>query len=248
MISYCLDLLRQSGKNNFTKLIEAVRVNNIEKVRQLIKDAKLLGIAKKTVNIPNKKGQSPLWSASLRGYTKVVSLLLDNGADVNQSSNKGATPLFIASQKNHLPVVIELVSRGADVNQSMNDGASPAYIAAQKGNIEVLNFLISKEIDVGQKSYQNFTLLHIAASKNHHSIVEMLLKEPKIRNLIDDISNKFNHTPLTVAVYSDGDLEMMRLLINNGADKDKAGHQNKTPLEWARVKEKTDIVKYLQSL
>ena len=61
-------------------------------------------------------------------------------------------------------------------------------------------------------------------------------------------SNMFNHTPLTVAIRWDGDLAMIKLLINAGADKDKAGYQNKTPLEWAREKGKSDIVKYLQNL
>ena len=228
--------------------MDAVQVNNIAKVQQLIKDASFYGVLKQMVNIPDKDGRSPLWSASFDGYTNIVTLLLDAGAEINQSENSGATPLCVASQENHLPVVKELVSHGADINKARNDGVSPAYKAAQKGNIEVLKFLIAKGVDVGQKVNQNYTLLHVAAYNNQHSIAEMLLKEPKGKKLIDDTSNISNDTPLTSAIYGDGDLAMTKLLMNAGADKDKAGDKNRTPLEWARAKGKSDIVKYLQNL
>ena len=229
-------------------MMEAVVANYDDKVQQLIKDASFYGVTKQMVNIPDIEGRSPLWVASFYGYSKIVSLLLDAGAEINQSSNVDSTPLFVASQENHLPVVKELVSHGADVNKARNDGNSPAYIAAQCGNIDVLRFLISTGIDIGQKGWKNYTLLHVAAYSNQHSIVEMLLKEPKFKILIDDTSNTYNDTPLTVAIKWYGDLEMIKLLTNNGADKDKAGHLNKTPLEWARKEEKTDIMKYLQNL
>ena len=228
--------------------MDAVNANNIAKIQQLIKDASFYGVIKQMVNIPDITGQSPLWRASFDGCNKIVSLLLDAGAEINQSSYSGATPLFAASQENHLHVVKELVSRGADMNKAKHSGTSPAYIAAQKGNIDILNFLITNGVDVGQKNYQKFTILHVAATYNHHSIVELLLNEPKIKKMIDDTSNIDNDTPLTRAIYFDGDLEMIKLLINNGANKDKAGYQNKTPLEWAREKEKSDIVKYLKNL
>ena len=242
------DLLKQNGEYKETQLMDAVRANNIAKLQQLIKDASFYGVLKQMVNIQDIDGQSPLWSASFYGYTNIVSMLLDAGADVNQLSNYGATPLYVASQQNHLPIVKELLSRGADMNKSTNKGSSPAYIAAYKGNIDVLTFLIAKGVDVGQKGFNEYSLLHVAASHNQHPTVEFLLKEPKIKELIDDSTNTFNDTPLTLAIQEDGDLEMIKLLIKNDANKDKAGYQNKTPLQWAIEKEKTDVVKYLQNL
>lgn len=226
--------------------MDAVQGNNIAKVQQIIKDASFYGVLKQMVNIPDKDGRSPLRSASFYGYTNIVSMLLDAGAEINQPTNDGATPLYVASQNNHLPVIKELVSRGADINKVDNDKVSPAYKAAQCGNVDVLRFLIAKGVDVRQKSYENQTLLHIAALTNHHSIVKLLLKDPKIKKLIDDSSNTHNDTPLTFAIRCDGDLAMVKLLVNHGANKDKGGNLNKTPLQWAREKNKSDIIKYLQ--
>ena len=227
--------------------MDAVRAKNIAKIQHLIKDARFYGVLKQMVNIPDKDGRSPLSSASFCGYTNIVSMLLDAGAEINQSSNDGFTPLCVASQQNHLPIVKELLSRGADMNKSTNFGSSPAYKAAEKGNIDVLTFFISKGVDVGQKGVNKYSLLHIAALNNHHSLVELLLKEPKIKELIDDSSNTDNHTPLTGAIQWYGDLAMIKLLMKNGANKDKAGTQNLTPLQLARAKEKSDIIEYLQS-
>ena len=228
--------------------MRAVKANNIAQVQQLIKHASYYGVIKQMVNITSKNGRSPLFEASLHGYTNIVYVLLDAGAEVNQAENSGATPLYAASQNNHLPIVKELASRGADINKVENyQGSSPALMATQEGNIDILKFLIAKGVDVGQKCYHNWTLLHMAAGHNHHSIVELLLKEPKIKKLIDDTSNTRHHTPLTVAINWEGDLEMIKLLMNNGANKEKAGYEGKTPLEWAREMEKSDIVIYLQN-
>ena len=142
--------MRQSGEWKVAKLMDAVNMNNIERVRQLIKDAYFFGVTKKMIIIPNKDGQSPLWGASFLGYTNIVILLLDAGTEVIQSSNNGATPFHAASQENH----------GADVNKSNNDGSFPAYMAAKNGNIDVLNFLILRGTDVGKKLPEHYTTLH----------------------------------------------------------------------------------------
>ena len=73
--------------------MDAVYAKNIAKIQHLIKDASFYGVLKQMVNIPDKDEESPLWLASFYGYTNIVSMLLDAGADVNQSSNGGATSL-----------------------------------------------------------------------------------------------------------------------------------------------------------
>ena len=69
-----------------------------------------------------------------------------------------------------------------------------------------------------------------------------------MKSLINDASHELNDTPLTLSIYFDGDLRMVKLLLAHGASKDKPGDQNKTPEQWAKERGKTDILKYLQSL
>ena len=62
-------------------------------------------------------------------------------------------------------------------------------------DINVFSYFISKRIDVGQKDFENFTLLYTAAKNNHYSDVEMILKEPKIKNLRNNSYHSFNSAP-----------------------------------------------------
>lgn len=62
----------------------------------------------------------------------------------------------------------------------------------------------------------------------------MLLDNYNARTFIDDAPNKFKHTPLTIAIKWNGDLEMAKILFEEGrANKNKVGCENKMPLEWA---------------
>ena len=240
---YFSDLLKQSG----AKLMQAVFNNNYEEVKNMIRDAKHFKIEEEMVNIRGKNGMTPLYQASFDGYLNIVSFLLDAKANIDQADYDGVTPLYVASQENKLEVVKELLQRGADVNKADNGGSTPAYIATQLCNKDVLKFLLSNGVKVDQKCFSNETILHKAAECNYHSIVEMLIKEFDIKNIINDSSNDYNQTPLTSAIRIDGDLQMVKLLVEAGADKKKVGHKNKTPLQWAEEKGKNDIVKYLRN-
>ena len=82
----------------------AVVNNNVTEVQRLIDIAKKLNIDQKMVNIPDNYSRTPLYQASWKGYTNIVSLLINAKANINQANKNGATPLFVASQRNNKDV------------------------------------------------------------------------------------------------------------------------------------------------
>jgi|LauGreDrversion2_3_1035106.scaffolds.fasta_scaffold81128_2 ankyrin repeat protein len=50
------------------------------------------------------------------GIAKVVRLLLEQGAKVDERANDGTTPLYLALQQGRIEVARILVASGADVN------------------------------------------------------------------------------------------------------------------------------------
>ena len=46
-----------------------------------------------------------LYEASFRGYSRMVEMILDHGADVNARTNQGVTSLYVAAQNGHLETV-----------------------------------------------------------------------------------------------------------------------------------------------
>lgn len=67
-------------------------------------------------------GLSALQWAAYNGHSKIVKLLIKNGADVNNKANDGRTPLIEATQMGHHETVKLLLENGANINAEDNTG------------------------------------------------------------------------------------------------------------------------------
>ena len=62
---------------------------------------------------------------------KVVTLLLERGADVNKVDENGWTALMHAAEEGHVETVTLLLERGADVNAAVKMTRQPSCNAAE---------------------------------------------------------------------------------------------------------------------
>ena len=76
-----------------------------------------------------------MYVASERGHTAAITLLIENGGDVNQATNNGTAPVYIASQEGHTAAIKLLIENGGDVNQAMNDGRTPVYLTVRENDV-----------------------------------------------------------------------------------------------------------------
>jgi ankyrin repeat protein len=108
------------------QLIEAIKQNNFDKVKELISTVNINEIfEEKDDNTKTKVKQTPLQYAVIMGNTQIVQLLIECGADINEGEiNSTSTLLYIASSKGHLGVVKLLIENGTDINKSNNSGWS----------------------------------------------------------------------------------------------------------------------------
>jgi ankyrin repeat protein len=67
----------------------------------------------KNANV-NQAGWSALHYAAIKGHSKIVSLLISKGAQVNQHSPDGDTPLISAVRSGDVDTVQALIRAGAD--------------------------------------------------------------------------------------------------------------------------------------
>lgn len=94
---------------------------------------------RQSINNADEMGGIALLLAAGRGYTDIVRLLLQKGANVNVNSKSGYTALIEAVRGGHQGVVKELLKRGVCVNKTMGtDGAT------------ALDFLKDKNSELGK--------------------------------------------------------------------------------------------------
>ena len=138
-----------------------------------------------------------MWIASKEGRHKIVKLLIEKGAKLDETDIEGRTPLFMACRQGHHAVVRLLVEAGADKDKSGLEGWTPLSIASNRGDLETVRLLIEKgaNLDKATKVYF-WTALYQACWWGHLEIVRLLVEAGA--NIAKKA--KDGNTPLDIAI------------------------------------------------
>jgi len=163
-------------------------------------------------------GLSPLLYAARDGRLDIVKILLAAKADVNQVDANGITPLVDAITNNHVDVARYLIDHGADVNASDWYGRTPLWSAVetrnqdfdantQENSIDRAPFVELIKVLIGHGANVNARTKEVPPFKRH------FLKGTGSLAWVDITGQ----TPFFTAALS-GDVTVMRLLLDHGAD------------------------------
>jgi ankyrin repeat protein len=176
--------------------------------------------------------QDPILEASFRGDLTTVRRLLDAGPDsakmhVESRDPLGMTALHKATWGGHPEIVRLLLERGADVNAKDGGGQTPVGLAARWGRGDLVDILLSHGADASARDDWGYTLLHYAARYDHVDVMRALLARGFDVNVMAP-----SGTPLHSAAFM-GRLNASRFLLDHGADLERRGSQQWTPLHVA---------------
>jgi ankyrin repeat protein len=184
-------------------------------------------------------GFTPILFAARQGNEDMARLLLDSGADVNDTDSTGASVLLVATIRGHSAFARLLLDRGADPNADKAGYTALHWAAAtvtideypyhfgQKwhewavlggmvtGRLELIKSLLAHGADPNAR---------ITREKNSVNQCDAGCALPRFSNEGGGYG-RTGSTPFLVAT-ANGDLDVMRLLLANGADprvKDKQG-------------------------
>lgn len=180
------------------------------------------------VQDPTPGAMTALLYAARDGRLDIARMLLDTGADVNQPEANKVTPLLIAIANDHLNLAQFLLSKGADINAADSWGRTPLWTAL---DVRDLDYDRSGE----QHSDRAAALEMIQTLVNRGANVNARIAEvPPIRRWILPISDISwvdftGQTPFLRASLA-GDLTVMRLLLEHGADPNIPTFSNTTAL------------------
>lgn len=212
------------------------------------------------INKQDKSSNTALINASYYGFTDIVKLLIQNGADLNFKNDSGDTALILAISSGFVEIAELLINSGAKLDLQNDRKETALTFAISSGFVEIAKLLIirgadpnisfplalaihSKHpdiaemlisvegIDLNAKLPLGGTALHLACKKNYLYICEQLLANGANINIRD----KFGETPLSVAVRLERE-GIAKLLQENNA---KLGGKRRKTTKRKKTKRRT---------
>jgi ankyrin repeat protein len=87
-------------------------------------------------------GFTPLHAAAHAGHADIVSLLIDNGVDVNDQNNMAnVTPLHMAAERGFVTIAKILLDNGATPDERAGRGHTPVAMATLNTHPEMVKLL-----------------------------------------------------------------------------------------------------------
>ena len=212
-----------------------------------------------SIDIENEWGQTALYFAALAGSSSLVQMLIDHGAPINHHGGRDGNPLHAAIKNGHADVVELLLNRGANieqlwnkrtplmtarlygqdfifrqllamgscVNPSMEDGESPLELAISRERGAMVDILLDRGVEVNVPG----TPLTAAVTCRLESHVEALLNKGADPNAAGSASNGPEYALKLAAEW--GNIRILRLLVENGANVNQQNAQGFTALHVA---------------
>jgi ankyrin repeat protein len=164
-------------------------------------------------------GMTPLLYAARHNHADMAKLLLDAGADIRQTDANNITPLLMAVENNSVATARLLIESGSDLSTPDWYGRTPLWEAINVRDLYVHNDTFDNYIT---NRDEIFDLIRLLVDKGA-DLNARTKESPPIRQDLLSITGTLEwvdftgQTPFIRAARA-GDLEVMRLLLDNGAD------------------------------
>jgi ankyrin repeat protein len=237
---YLLSSQKQMSNMNILAAIEA---NDRNRLISLINEQ-----GQRILNLPGI--YTPLMYAAYMGNPDIVQILLDSGAHVNGRNDMGYTPLMAAAEQGHGNIVDILLDSGADVHIRALGGMTALLHAVPYPDIFrlLLQHTVSPPLitlldhAIETRSFPTIRLLVEERGANMAVALQQRVSDPNDVNIIRllIVQGLFNvndsslrgQTLLYKAILSQN-IDMVHMLIEQGADLYYVDPSGRTPLEYA---------------
>lgn len=182
-------------------------------------------------------------------YPEDTALLpfLSKNIDINIQNGGGETALLKSLDTRHFTAAAEvnantLLDAGAKVSLQDKDGDSALLRAVSNGfGVQLIDRIIESDGDIHQRDRFGYQAIHYAAQEGN-DVFNLLVKKGAD---IHSVTTKEKYTPLHLAAI-DGEVETIRFLLANNADKNVKNIDGSTPLNFAITNENEEIAELLR--
>lgn len=184
--------------------------------------------------------------AAEQGNINALKACLDKGVDINAANRQKRTAIIIASLNKQYACVEHLIAAGADIDKQDNTCFNPFLISCLTNDLTLLRIVLPAGPDLERLTRFGGVGITPASEKGHVEIVRELLV---LTDINVNHTNFVGWTPLLEAiVLNDGGAkqqEIVKLLLDNGANPHMTDKYGKSPLELAREKGFHEIAELL---
>lgn len=152
----------------------------------------------------------------VKNTVEVYQYLVEAGLSVSSEDEKGMTALHHLARRNENWTIFDyFLSLNANLNRQDSEGITPFLIAVSHNSVEIINSLSQKDVNKEIKNGKGENALHLAVKRNDFEVVRVVF------SLELDINAKTSDglTALHIAAMKSKDDQLLRLLLEAGADK-----------------------------
>jgi ankyrin repeat protein len=168
-----------------------------------------------------------------------VNLLLTSGSSVNLQDGKNSTPLHRAAQSGHIDIVTLLLSSGAGVNIRNSNNKTAFDLAVDNDRLDVARSIAEWIGDTDLQVFINSVSLVSASQDSLPSVAMPPLGRGSEANIPDELRRSLH------AASGAGHLEIVRSLLEGGANIDERDESHRTPLSHASGSGRVEVAKLL---
>jgi len=166
-------------------------------------------------------GLTPLLYAARENCIACVEVLLENRADIDLPDPDGVSPLLVAIMNANWDLAGQLIRAGADVNQWDIYGESPLFTA-----IDLRNRIDGGRASIDPPNTTNgLATVKVLLERGANPNMQLFFKPANARGA----TNTRGSTPL-IRAANNGDLEVVTLLLEHGADATLSMADRQTPI------------------
>ncbi len=237
-------------------LISASRRGLVDDVRNLLADGA-------DVEMEDDDGMTPLMHAAYNGHVEVLKLLLEADADYEIPYMNGLTPLTAAVMGGHYDIVDELASAGVNLDLCDENGNTALELACEFYDVEMVKMLIGYGANMDYLDDIESSPMKVVIDRpddgeediaQRLEILELLINPPNdyLDNMVNGIDVNLRYgtndgkTVLMMAAEG-GNVEIVTMLLNNGADIDITDDHGKTALTWAEEKGNQEVAELIRA-
>jgi len=181
---------------------------------------------------------------------EVVRLVEEDPAVLNDANvDSRETALHIATVLGFKGIATYLLDQeGCDINLGDGYGSTALHLACEEGHWPIVELLVSKGANLTIRDSGGYTPLMMAASTTHEKQLEIIKCLFDASNAVRETINTRGRSGKTALQWSAfwGDVRIVKLLMEAGANPLLADDDDNTPLKLAQERGNHDCIDFLQ--